>query len=203
MNRKILFALMLVGSVACQSNSIPTGSYIPPYPSTLLEPIHISENKSEMGANELTNFMKKYNSLVLSYRNKIDKLINSKEEETYMEAHHKLSPKLNALLNDMWQSHLTSIKVLQEMEENIQDKEVKLFAKRLIDLEEFSFKTYIKALQKRPQKYSDTNSAEFMAYEKITQDIARDYRERKESWELAREAGRRLSEKYGVPIEPK
>lgn len=202
MKRTLLFAVMLAGIVACQSNSMPTGSDIPAYPSALLAPIHISEAKSEVGKQEFENFMEKYDLMVKPYRTEVDALINSKEEE-YMEAHHKFSPRVNTLLNDMWHSHLIAMKTLRQMQSNMQDKEVKLFAERMIDMEAFSFKNYMKAIQVRPQRYSDINSAGFMRYEKITQDIARDYRERKESWELVKEAGRQLSEKYGVPIDTK
>lgn len=190
---------MLAGTVACQSNSMPTGSDIPAYPSALLAPIHISETKSEVGKQEFENFMKKYeayHSAIAKPEFEIFELMNTKEEEVYMDTHNKLSPKAKALLEYVWQSYLASMNELQQMTLSMQDSEVKLFAERLIDVEASAFKMKVKSIQMRPNRYNEFGSAEFMQYAKFTEDFNRYYEKRIEARELLSKASYQLSNKY-------
>lgn len=200
---KKLMALGVFLLAACQSSSLPSGTYIEPYPSAFLEPIKISAKKSEEGKVEFEEFIRKYrehDEIIYFSDGQLSYLLKEEKEKDYMEKHYQLSPRANIALTKVWEVGQASFKELKALESNIQDSEVKAFAKRLIDVEFYSFKNRIKATQMLPYRYAKPTIQGYQQFAEMESAIENYTDKKREAVELVQRAGFELAEKYDVSI---
>lgn len=208
MNSKILFALMLAGSVACQSAFKPmptellTPENMPTVPQELLQPIEISARKSATGEAELKAYVSQVEKareamrlVAQEQQVQVDKLnsVSSLEEKQVFRS------SIIADRKKIWDTTQREINNLRTLASNTQDKEVKIIiehsAQKLsIDIEIWQKlinlvvnESLMSATEKRK-----LNEAMYVYYERMESAI-----------KVSQAASRKLAEKYQVylPVE--
>lgn len=203
MNKKLLFALILASSVACQASIKPmpteplTPENLPTVPQALLQ--QISDQKSATGKAELTAYvlqLEKVDERLELVMKKQDTLLNELDSALTVDKKQQLRSEIMAEREKVWAGVQEEINTLSKLATNTQDKEVKA----IIEYAVLHLSVQVEAWQKMVNRTIDEALVSVDKDRKLKDAISTFEEKMSSTLNILETATDKLAEKYQVDL---